>query len=213
MSLIPESRYNMRVYGNVTTALETVLKTSCGYLLADIPSLTPGEQVLLLCLLRLRGDAGQWQVCLTGDAEHFSSAPVNSLYSNFLWVSTRLSSGRYQNQIVRWLLQPLPGDMRGIWLLTAREFNMLKILMQGMSFSDIARHERRNAKTLHAIAMRALMKLGVGTVSDFRLLYTGCGERRVQRNMNLRSKHSCHHLTNTDLSHCTSSTISEIVFY
>ena len=65
-SLIPADRYIVRVYSNVTTEVEFVLKTSCGYLLADIPSLPSGELVLLACLVRLRSDAGQWQVCLTG---------------------------------------------------------------------------------------------------------------------------------------------------
>lgn len=36
-SLIPADRYIVRVYSNVTTEVEFVLKTSCGYLLADIP--------------------------------------------------------------------------------------------------------------------------------------------------------------------------------
>lgn len=35
-SLIPTDRYIVRVYSNVTTEVEFVLKTSCGYLLADI---------------------------------------------------------------------------------------------------------------------------------------------------------------------------------
>ncbi len=59
-SLIPTDRYIVRVYSNVTTEVEFVLKTSCGYLLADIPSLPSGELVLLACLARLRSDAGQW---------------------------------------------------------------------------------------------------------------------------------------------------------
>ncbi|VFS03949.1 HTH DNA-binding domain-containing protein [Escherichia coli] len=42
-SLIPTDRYIVRVYSNVTTEVEFVLKTSCGYLLADIPSLPSGE--------------------------------------------------------------------------------------------------------------------------------------------------------------------------
>ncbi|TGD17288.1 LuxR family transcriptional regulator, partial [Escherichia coli] len=33
-SLIPADRYIVRVYSNVTTEVEFVLKTSCGYLLA-----------------------------------------------------------------------------------------------------------------------------------------------------------------------------------
>ena len=60
-SLIPADRYIVRVYSNVTTEVEFVLKTSCGYLLADIPSLPSGELVLLACLVRLRSDAGQWR--------------------------------------------------------------------------------------------------------------------------------------------------------
>lgn len=76
---------------------------------------------------------------------------------------------------------------------------MLKILMQGMSFSEIARYEQRSSKTLHAIATRALMKLGLGTLSDFRLLYTGCGDSRVKRNIRLHARyvgqHSAHRLT------------------
>ena len=103
------------------------------------------------------------------------------------------------NQIIRWLLRPLPGDMSDFWLLTARELSVLKILMQGMSFSEIARYEQRSSKTLHAIATRALMKLGLGTLSDFRLLYTGCGDSRVKRNIRLHAKyigqHSAHRLT------------------
>ena len=55
---IPTDRYIVRVYSNVTTEVEFVLKTSCGYLLADIPSLPSGELVLLACLARLRSDAG-----------------------------------------------------------------------------------------------------------------------------------------------------------
>ena len=212
MSLIPESRYNVRVYGNVTTALETSIKTSCGYLLADVPSLSSGEQVLLLCLLRLRNDVGQWQVCLTGDEEDFNFAPMKNLYNKFPWISTRWSAGRYQNHIVRWLLQPLPGDMHGIWLLTSRELDVLKILMQGMSFTIVARNEQKNSKTLHAIATRALMKLGLRAISDFRLLYTGCGERRVQRNIQLHSKYRdrqpvCY------LPDYVNNTASDIVFY
>ncbi len=73
--------------------------------------------------------------------------------------------------------------MSDFWLLTARELSVPKILMQGMSFSEIARYEQRSSKTLHAIATRALMKLGLGTLSDFRLLYTGCGDSRVKRNI------------------------------
>ncbi|HCS0043440.1 TPA: LuxR family transcriptional regulator, partial [Escherichia coli] len=72
-SLIPADRYIVRVYSNVTTEVEFVLKTSCGYLLADIPSLPSGELVLLACLVRLRSDAGQWQVCLTGDSDWFDN--------------------------------------------------------------------------------------------------------------------------------------------
>ncbi|GDN13126.1 hypothetical protein BvCmsNSNP042_00365 [Escherichia coli] len=72
-SLIPADRYIVRVYSNVTTEVEFVLKTSCGYLLADIPSLPSGELVLLACLVRLRSDAGQWQVCLTGDSDWFDT--------------------------------------------------------------------------------------------------------------------------------------------
>ena len=163
-SLIPTDRYIVRVYSNVTTEVEFVLKTSCGYLLADIPSLPSGELVLLACL-----------------------------------IGTMLTASRYQNQIIRWLLRPLPGDMSDFWLLTARELSVLKILMQGMSFSEIARYEQRSSKTLHAIATRALMKLGLGTLSDFRLLYTGCGDSRVKRNIRLHAKyigqHSAHRLT------------------
>ncbi len=40
---IPADRYIVRVYSNVTTEVEFVLKTSCGYLLADIPSLPSGS--------------------------------------------------------------------------------------------------------------------------------------------------------------------------
>lgn len=36
-SLIPADRYIVRVYSNVTTEVEFVLKTSCGYLLAGYP--------------------------------------------------------------------------------------------------------------------------------------------------------------------------------
>ncbi|EOW9690992.1 hypothetical protein ACP51S_002533 [Escherichia coli] len=82
-SLIPADRYIVRVYSNVTTEVEFVLKTSCGYLLADIPSLPSGELVLLACLVRLRSDAGQWQVCLTGDSDWFDNAPASSLYNGF----------------------------------------------------------------------------------------------------------------------------------
>ncbi|WP_460192477.1 LuxR family transcriptional regulator HyxR [Escherichia coli] len=198
-SLIPTDRYIVRVYSNVTTEVEFVLKTSCGYLLADIPSLPSGELVLLACLARLRSDAGQWQVCLTGDSDWFDNAPAASLYNGFPRIGTMLTASRYQNQIIRWLLRPLPGDMSDFWLLTARELSVLKILMQGMSFSEIARYEQRSSKTLHAIATRALMKLGLGTLSDFRLLYTGCGDSRVKRNIRLHAKyigqHSTHRLT------------------
>lgn len=198
-SLIPTDRYIVRVYSNVTTEVEFVLKTSCGYLLADIPSLPSGELVLLACLARLRSDAGQWQVCLTGDSDWFDNAPAASLYNGFPRIGTMLTASRYQNQIIRWLLRPLPGDMSDFWLLTARELSVLKILMQGMSFSEIARYEQRSSKTLHAIATRALMKLGLGTLSDFRLLYTGCGDSRVKRNIRLHAKyigqHSAHRLT------------------
>lgn len=198
-SLIPADRYIVRVYSNVTTEVEFVLKTSCGYLLADIPSLPSGELVLLACLVRLRSDAGQWQVCLTGDSDWFDNAPAASLYNGFPRIGTMLTASRYQNQIIRWLLRPLPGDMSDFWLLTARELSVLKILMQGMSFSEIARYEQRSSKTLHAIATRALMKLGLGTLSDFRLLYTGCGDSRVKRNIRLHARyvgqHSAHRLT------------------
>ncbi len=136
-SLIPTDRYIVRVYSNVTTEVEFVLKTSCGYLLADIPSLPSGELVLLACLVRLRSDAGQWQVCLTGDSDWFDNAPAASLYNGFPRIGTMLTASRYQNQIIRWLLRPLPGDMSDFWLLTARELSVLKILMQGMSFSEI----------------------------------------------------------------------------
>lgn len=118
-----------------------------------------GELVLLACLVRLRSDAGQWQVCLTGDSDWFDNAPAASLYNGFPRIGTMLTASRYQNQIIRWLLRPLPGDMSDFWLLTARELSVLKILMQGMSFSEIARYEQRSSKTLHAIATRALMKL------------------------------------------------------
>lgn len=155
--------------------------------------------VLLACLARLRSDAGQWQVCLTGDSDWFDNAPAASLYNGFPRIGTMLTASRYQNQIIRWLLRPLPGDMSDFWLLTARELSVLKILMQGMSFSEIARYEQRSSKTLHAIATRALMKLGLGTLSDFRLLYTGCGDSRVKRNIRLHAKyigqHSAHRLT------------------
>lgn len=83
-SLIPTDRYLVRVYSNVTTEVEFILKTSCGYLLADIPSLPSGELVLLACLVRLRSDAGQWQVCLTGDSDWFDNAPAASLYYGLL---------------------------------------------------------------------------------------------------------------------------------
>ncbi len=198
-SLIPADRYIVRVYSNVTTEVEFVLKTSCGYLLADIPSLPSGELVLLACLVRLRSDAGQWQVCLTGDSDWFDNAPASSLYNGFPHIGTLLKASRYQNQIIRWLLRPLPGDMSDFWLLTARELSVLKILMQGMSFSEIARYEQRSSKTLHAIATQALRKLGLGTLSDFRLLYTGCGDSRVKRNIRLHARyvgqHSAHRLT------------------
>ncbi|MDA6349658.1 helix-turn-helix transcriptional regulator, partial [Escherichia coli] len=198
-SLIPADRYIVRVYSNVTTEVEFVLKTSCGYLLADIPSLPSGELVLLACLVRLRSDAGQWQVCLTGDSDWFDNAPASSLYNGFPNIGTLLKASRYQNQIIRWLLRPLPGDMSDFWLLTARELSVLKILMQGMSFSEIARYEQRSSKTLHAIATQALRKLGLGTLSDFRLLYTGCGDSRVKRNIRLHARyvgqHSAHRLT------------------
>lgn len=106
-SLIPADRYIVRVYSNVTTEVEFVLKTSCGYLLADIPSLPSGELVLLACLVRLRSDAGQWQVCLTGDSDWFDNAPASSLYNGFPHIGTLLKASRYQNQIIRWLLRPL----------------------------------------------------------------------------------------------------------
>ena len=112
-SLIPTDRYIVRVYSNVTTEVEFVLKTSCGYLLADIPSLPSGELVLLACLARLRSDAGQWQVCLTGDSDWFDNAPAASLYNGFPRIGTMLTASRYQNQIIRWLLRPLPGDISG----------------------------------------------------------------------------------------------------
>ena len=147
----------------------------------------------------MRSDAGQWQVCLTGDSDWFDNAPAASLYNGFPRIGTMLTASRYQNQIIRWLLRPLPGDMSDFWLLTARELSVLKILMQGMSFSEIARYEQRSSKTLHAIATRALMKLGLGTLSDFRLLYTGCGDSRVKRNIRLHARyvgqHSAHRLT------------------
>lgn len=100
-SLIPADRYIVRVYSNVTTEVEFVLKTSCGYLLADIPSLPSGELVLLACLVRLRSDAGQWQVCLTGDSDWFDNAPASSLYNGFPHIGTLLKASRYQNQIIR----------------------------------------------------------------------------------------------------------------
>ena len=84
-SLIPTDRYLVRVYSNVTTEVEFILKTSCGYLLADIPSLPSGELVLLACLVRLRSDAGQWQVCLTGDSDWFDNA---SCCKSVLWLPT-----------------------------------------------------------------------------------------------------------------------------
>lgn len=94
-SLIPTDRYLVRVYSNVTTEVEFILKTSCGYLLADIPSLPSGELVLLACLVRLRSDAGQWQVCLTGDSDWFDNAPAASLYYGFPRISTLLTASRY----------------------------------------------------------------------------------------------------------------------
>ncbi len=64
---------------------------------------------------------------------------------------------------------------------------------------EIARYEQRSSKTLHAIATQALRKLGLGTLSDFRLLYTGCGDSRVKRNIRLHARyvgqHSAHRLT------------------
>ncbi len=96
--------------------------------------------------VRLRSDAGQWQVCLTGDSDWFDNAPAASLYNGFPRIGTMLTASRYQNQIIRWLLRPLPGDMSDFWLLTARELSVLKILMQGMSFSEIARCEQTQFK-------------------------------------------------------------------
>lgn len=84
-SLIPADRYIVRVYSNVTTEVEFVLKTSCGYLLADIPSLPSGELVLLACLVRLRSDAGQWQVCLTGDSDWFDIQDAVTAESNGIY--------------------------------------------------------------------------------------------------------------------------------
>lgn len=91
-SLIPTDRYLVRVYSNVTTEVEFILKTSCGYLLADIPSLPSGELVLLACLVRLRSDAGQWQVCLTGDSDWFDNAPAASLYYGFPRITAQRQS-------------------------------------------------------------------------------------------------------------------------
>lgn len=54
-SLIPADRYIVRVYSNVTTEVEFVLKTSCGYLLADIPSLPSGELVFFWLVLSACG--------------------------------------------------------------------------------------------------------------------------------------------------------------
>ncbi|HDC4802774.1 TPA: LuxR family transcriptional regulator [Escherichia coli] len=188
--LLPADRYVVRVFSSITTETEQVLKTSCGYLLADVPSLFSGDQVLLACLLRCRNGSGQWQVCLTGDSEWFDNAPVSCLFRGIPYISTMLTATRYQNQIIRWLLRPLPGDIHQHGLpLTARELYVLKVLMQGGSFSKVARHEQRSPKTLHAIAIRALMKLGLTGLSDFRLLYTGCGKRRGGRNVRLPAEY------------------------
>nr|WP_306799887.1 LuxR family transcriptional regulator [Escherichia marmotae] len=181
LSFIPKDRYIVRVYSNVTSEFETVLKTSCGYLLADIPSLHSGEQVLLACLLRLRTDAGQWQVSLTGDSDWFNNSPVSSLYKAFPYIDTILTVSNYKNQIMRWLLRPLPSDMSKFGLLTARELGVLKLLMQGISFSQAACYEKRSSQTLHSIARRALTKLEVRKLIDFKMLYSGCCEVRIKK--------------------------------
>ena len=63
--------------------------------------------------------------------------------------------------------------MSDFWLLTARELSVLKILMQGMSFSEIARYEQRSSKTLHAIATRALIETWTGNTERFQAALYG----------------------------------------
>ena len=53
-SLIPTDRYIVRVYSNVTTEVEFVLKTSCGYLLADKETWTGNTKRFQAALYRMR---------------------------------------------------------------------------------------------------------------------------------------------------------------
>lgn len=188
LSFIPKDRYIVREYSNVTSELETVLKTSCGYLLADIPSLHSGEQVLLACLLRLRTDVGQWQVSLTGDSDWFDNSPVSNLYKAFPSIDAILTVSNYHNQIIRWLLRPLPSDIRNLELLTTRELGVLKLLMQGIRFSKAACYEKRSSQTLHSIARRALTKLEVKKLIDFKMLYSGCSKNKMKKNIQSHAK-------------------------
>lgn len=57
-SLIPADRYIVRVYSNVTTEVEFVLKTSCGYLLADKETWT-GKPYLNLAALNEFSDGNK----------------------------------------------------------------------------------------------------------------------------------------------------------
>lgn len=187
ITLLPADRYVIRTFRQLSDDALHMIKHTCGYLLADVTSLGSEEQVMLACLLRRRNDAGQWQVCLTGDSRQLRQIPVFHLYSEFPHICSRLPVAGFQARLAQWLLPPLPGDMSRVWLLTHREFDVLGILMQGKKLVDAARQEGRSCKTLHAIATRALMKLGLGTPHEFRLLFTGCAGHTVRQMMHTRA--------------------------
>ncbi|EEW6403686.1 TPA: LuxR family transcriptional regulator [Escherichia coli] len=176
MNLLPEENYCISCFLNVDSKVESILKGSCGYVLIDnIPSLSAGEQVLLACILRLRNKFGQWLVCLTGDLDKFEYSSVSKLYNGYHFICSMMTIDCYRKYLLQWLMLPLPGKNIPFKLLTFRELEILKVLMQGRSLSEVARYEQRSLKTLHTIAVQALVKLEIDTINDFKLLYTGCG--------------------------------------
>ncbi|HDL9614683.1 TPA: LuxR family transcriptional regulator [Escherichia coli] len=161
ITLLPADRYVIRTFRQLSDDALHMMKHTCGYLLADVTSLGSEEQVRQI--------------------------PVFHLYSEFPHICSRLPVAGFQARLAQWLLRLLPGDMSRVWLLTHREFDVLGILMLGKKLVDAARQEGRSCKTLHAIATRALMKLGLGTLHEFRLLFTGCAGHTVRQMMHTRA--------------------------
>ena len=181
MHLLSEEKYHIRIFFNVNTEVESVLNSSCGYLLVDISSLSHGEKVLLACILRLRKNLNKWLVCLTGKLDNFNYSPVSKLYNRYHHISYMLTVNNYQKELHQWLTRPLPNETGHFRPLTFRELEILKILMQGRSLSEASRYEQRSLKTLHTIAVQALMKLGIDTIREFKLLYTGCANHKLKK--------------------------------